>query len=154
MARILAVWTHRKLEQVWRWWGGELPRWLSGKRIHLPMQETQVWSLGRETPGGGNDNPFQYSCLENPMDTGAWRATVQGFTKSQTQLSTHTRTHVQVGELRPGREIPGVWSLLQGYRAVLNSCPGLSLPNTVVRNHMGLWCTCCVSSLNGGVIWV
>ena len=28
------------------------------------------------SPGGGNDNPFQYSCLENPMDRGAWRATI------------------------------------------------------------------------------
>ena len=36
---------------------------------------------------GGNGNPFQYSCLENPMDTGAWQATVHGVTKSRTQLS-------------------------------------------------------------------
>ena len=34
--------------------------------------------------GEGNGNPFQYSCLENPMDRGAWRATVLGVTKSQT----------------------------------------------------------------------
>ena len=32
-------------------------------------------------PGGGNGNPLQYSCLQNPMDRGAWRATVQGITK-------------------------------------------------------------------------
>ena len=42
--------------------------------------------LGR-CPGEGNCNPFQYSCPENPMDRGAWRATVHGVTKSQTQLS-------------------------------------------------------------------
>ena len=41
--------------------------------------------------GGGNSNPPQYSCLENPMDRGAWWATVHGVTKSQTQLSEHTR---------------------------------------------------------------
>ena len=35
-------------------------------------------------PGEGNDNPLQYSCLENPMDRGAWRATVDRVTKSQT----------------------------------------------------------------------
>ena len=43
-------------------------------------------------PGGGHGNPLQYSCLENPMDKGAWRATVHGVTKNQTglkQLSTH-----------------------------------------------------------------
>ena len=33
------------------------------------------------SPGGGHGNPFQYSCLENPMDRGAWRATVHGVAK-------------------------------------------------------------------------
>ena len=37
--------------------------------------------LGR-SPGGGNGNPLQYSCLENPMDRGAWRATVHGVTEA------------------------------------------------------------------------
>ena len=41
--------------------------------------------LGR-SPGGGNRNPLQYSWQENPMDRGAWWATVHGVTKSQTQL--------------------------------------------------------------------
>ena len=41
--------------------------------------------LGR-SPGGGNGNPLQYFCLENPMDRGAWWATVHGVAKSQTQL--------------------------------------------------------------------
>ena len=40
-------------------------------------------------PGVGNGNRLQYSCLENPMDRGVWRATVHGVTKSQTRLSTH-----------------------------------------------------------------
>ena len=40
--------------------------------------------LGR-SPEAGNGNPLQYSCLENLMDGGAWRATVHGVTKSQTQ---------------------------------------------------------------------
>ena len=38
--------------------------------------------LGR-SPGGGNSNLLQYSCLENPMDKGAWRDTVHGVAKSQ-----------------------------------------------------------------------
>ena len=42
--------------------------------------------LGR-SPGEGNGNPLQYSCLENPMDGGAWLATVHGVAKSWTQLS-------------------------------------------------------------------
>ena len=45
--------------------------------------------LGR-SPGEGNGNPLQYSCLENPMDRGAWWATVYGVTKSQTRLSDFT----------------------------------------------------------------
>ena len=36
------------------------------------------------SPGGGNDNPLQYSCLESLMDRGAWLATVHGVAKSQT----------------------------------------------------------------------
>ena len=42
--------------------------------------------LGR-SPGEGSGNPLQYSYLENPMDRGAWRATVHSIAKSQTQLS-------------------------------------------------------------------
>ena len=45
-------------------------------------------------PGGGHGNPLQDSCLENPMDRGAWGATVLGVTKSRTrlkQISTHAR---------------------------------------------------------------
>ena len=39
------------------------------------------------SPGEGNGNPLQYSCLENSMDRGAWWATVHGVAKSQTCLS-------------------------------------------------------------------
>ena len=42
--------------------------------------------LGR-SPGEGNGNSLQYSCLGNPMDRGAWRAAGLGVAKSQTQLS-------------------------------------------------------------------
>ena len=47
--------------------------------------------LGR-CPGGGNGNPLQYPCPGNPMDRGAWWATVHGVAKSQTRLSTHQHT--------------------------------------------------------------
>ena len=43
-------------------------------------------------PGGGHGNPLQYSCLENPMDRGAWRATGHVVTKNWTQLSNRVHT--------------------------------------------------------------
>ena len=46
------------------------------------------------SPGEGNGNPLQYSCLENPMDGGAWEATVHGVTKSCTGLSDFTSLHL------------------------------------------------------------
>ena len=42
------------------------------------------------SPGEGNGNPLQYSCLGNPMDRGTWRATVHGAAKSQTGLRGYT----------------------------------------------------------------
>ena len=61
---------------------------------NLPVvQETQVQFLGWEdSPGEGNGNPLQYSCLENPMDRGTWWATVHGVAKSRTRLSDFTFT--------------------------------------------------------------
>ena len=51
------------------------------------------------SPGEGNVSPLQYSCLENPMDGGAWWATVHGVAKSRTRLSdfTHSLTHSVMG---------------------------------------------------------
>ena len=40
------------------------------------------------SPGGGNGNPLQYSCLENPVDRGAWQATVHGVTRVEHDLVT------------------------------------------------------------------
>ena len=48
-----------------------------------------ILGLG-SSPGEGNGNPLQYSCLENPKDEGAWWATVHGVTKSRTRLSDFT----------------------------------------------------------------
>ena len=56
---------------------------------NLPVNAGDVGSIpgwGR-SPGGGHGNPLQSSCLENPMDGGAWWATVHGVAKSQTRLS-------------------------------------------------------------------
>ena len=54
-------------------------------------------------PGEGNDNPLQYSCLENPMDQEAWWATVHGVAKSQTRLTSlhysHNNQEINLGRI-------------------------------------------------------
>ena len=82
-------------------------QWTGAHQAPLSMEfsRQEYWSgmpflspgSGR-SPGGGNGNPFQCSCLENPKDRGAWQAEVHWVTKSQTWLkwfSTHTRTHIR-----------------------------------------------------------
>ena len=60
------------------------------------MQDTWVRSLwlGR-SPGEGNGNPLQYSCLGNPMDRGAWRATVHGLQRVRHDLVTKQQQHTK-----------------------------------------------------------
>ena len=55
-------------------------------RTNLSVQETRVTGPipVRKTPGGGHGNPLQYSCLENPIDRGAWHATVHRVAESDT----------------------------------------------------------------------
>ena len=64
-----------------------LPWWLSGKEstCNVGNEDSIPW-LGI-SPGEGIGNPLQYSCLENPMDRGAWWAIVHGITKNRTRLS-------------------------------------------------------------------
>ena len=71
------------------------PRWLTGKAsVCQCRRRGLIPGLGR-SPGGGNGNPLQHSSLKNPMDRGAWWATVHEVARSQTQLSNwpHTHTH-------------------------------------------------------------
>ena len=60
------------------------PRWLSGKQPACSAGDAEDAGLipgSERSPGGGNGNPLQYSCLENPMDRGAWRTTVHRVAK-------------------------------------------------------------------------
>ena len=66
------------------------PQWLSGKEsISNSGVAEDVGSIPglRRSPEEGNGYPLQYSCLENPMDRGTWRATVHRVTKNQTRLT-------------------------------------------------------------------
>ena len=60
---------------------GGLSTWLYGKESTCQVGETGLISGVGKSPGEGNGNPLQYSCLENPMDRGAWQATVYGVAK-------------------------------------------------------------------------
>ena len=66
-----------------------LPRWLSGKESACnarPAGDIGLIPGPRRSPGGGHGKSFQYPCLENPVDRGAWQATVHRVTKSWTRL--------------------------------------------------------------------
>ena len=75
----------------------EPPRWLSGKESLCQAEDANsIPRLGR-FPGEGNGSPLQYFCLGNPIDRGAWQATVHGVTKESdtvaTKQCTTRRTH-------------------------------------------------------------
>ena len=67
--------------------GGGFPGGSVLKNLPANAEDTSLIPGPGRSPGGGNGNTLQYSCLENPMDRGAWQATVHGATKSWTQLS-------------------------------------------------------------------
>ena len=67
------------------YWG--FPGGSDGKESTCSARDLgSIPGLGR-SPGEGHGNPLQYSCLENPMDRGAWRATVHRVSKSRTLLN-------------------------------------------------------------------
>ena len=57
-----------------------------GKESAYYVGDLDVIPGSGRSPGGGHGKPLQYSCLENPMDRGAWRATDHGVVKSQAKL--------------------------------------------------------------------
>ena len=89
---------------------GLFPFFLHPKNIdnavleNLPANAGDKGSIpgSRRSPGRGNGNPLQYSCLENPIGKRAWRALIHGVTKNQTWLTswacthTHTDTHTVI----------------------------------------------------------
>ena len=76
--------------------------------------------LGR-SPGRGHDDPLQYSCLENPMDRGAWWATVRGVPESRTRLKQLSTASVPTGMCHL---VPSRISLHSGMQVADSSWPG------------------------------
>ena len=107
------------------------------------------WDVGSipgsgRPPGEGNSNPLQYSCLENPMDREAWRATVHGITKSQTRQQLNW-TEAHPGCLQESLRWTGPWQLVLSDSAI--SSPPFKLPfiecNSKLENvpaQLGAWC--------------
>ena len=82
--KVLATEEHLHPAATFGWlWVLWLPKWRSGKESVCQCRSCRRCGLGR-SPGGGNGYPLQYSCLENPMDRGAWWATVHGVAESDT----------------------------------------------------------------------
>ena len=85
-----------------------LSRWHNGKESACQCRRCKRCGFDawvRKTPGVGNGTPLQYSCLDNPMDRGAWWATVHNHKKSD--ISEHVHTHIDCGKLKIHIIIPG-----------------------------------------------
>ena len=102
----LKVAKHQKLNKLLHKKEELLPWWLSNKETAYnagaPAVMASIPRSGR-SPGGGHGNPLNYSCLENPMDRGAWWATVHWVTKSQTRLKWFRKSRHE------GREGYRIW---------------------------------------------
>ena len=70
-----------------------IPWWFGVKYLPANAGDANLIPESGRSPEGEDGNPLQYSCLGNPMDGGAWWVTVQGITKSRTQLSNWAHTH-------------------------------------------------------------
>ena len=75
------------------------PRGSVVKNLPANAGDTGLTPGSGRSPGEGNGNPLQYSCLENPMDKGAWKGTVHGVTKSWTRLGNFTFFHYTIMHL-------------------------------------------------------
>ena len=87
MLRLIYIYTlYVKAEAIYTKAG--LLRWHSGKESACNAGDPGSIPGSGRSPGEGDGNPLQFSCLGNPMDRGAWWATVCGVVKSRTRLST------------------------------------------------------------------
>ena len=102
-----------------------LPRWLSGKESACNAGDMGLILRSGRSSGEGNGNPLQYSSLRNPMNRGAWWATVRGVTGSQTRLSNWAHTRSGTSLLFEYSRPDGVWRGAPLHRALfcLHICP-------------------------------
>ena len=93
-----------------------LPSWLSGKKSPCNAGDAGLIPVLGRSPGEGNGNPLQYSCLENPMNSEAWQATVYGVARVG-QMERQTKTGSK-----------------------LRLCPGLNSVSSKLHGHLEAEC--------------
>ena len=106
-----------------------LPWCLSGKEFACKAGDSGLIPGSGRSSGAGNGSALQYSCLENPMDGGAWRAAVHGVTQSQTRLKWLSSSRSSVYLLIPNLSLPSkfvfvMWLTQKGHFSHRNLfCP-------------------------------
>ena len=137
-----------------------IPRQPSGKESSCQFRWWRdvglIAGLGK-LPGIGNDNPLQYSCLENSMDRGAWQATAHGVAKSWVQLSTNAQNRAgqqpqtwrtNAGALgKAGRDRLGVWDWHE--HTIIFKIDDQLGPTVQHKEFCSVFC----NNLNGKRIW-
>ena len=118
---------------------------------HLPVQEMQEIPGSGRSPGEGNGNPLQYSCLDNLMDRGAWWVTVHGVVKSCTwlkRLSTHTFSFIcfTIGQ------VPKYWCLLTPY-VTWTEIESICFNSAFQPCFTGLWSALGRHLQDGTIVW-
>ena len=119
---------------------------------YLPTSGRDTGDIGSvlgsgRSRGGGHGNPLQYSCLENPMDRGAWWATVHGVAKSRTQRQLSAHAYDIMHSWFPWLKVVGVWG-----RRELFCLPqqGSSFRASETRAHFLLLATAWLGSRDSG----
>ena len=87
-----------KLEGIKLYWASQLDQWVKYPLVNAGYAGSILGLI--RSPGGEHGNPLQYSCLENPMDRGAWQSTVHRVAKSQAWLKwLSTRAHQTIDNI-------------------------------------------------------
>ena len=132
-----------------------LPWWLRQYRICLQCRRLRFDPWVGRSSGDGNGNPLQYSCLENPMDSGAWWVTIHrvaighnwALDTTEQHTHTHTRTYVYSSSNYFLLQVITVWFpvLYSSSCLLFTEGPFLKreMSGTCLRQHLGLACWAC-----------